>query len=71
MITNFLRLLLTRSSKPFIFLNENNYELNMDVPELGIYVHIPFCTTICSFCPYNKVKYDKSLAASFKDALIK
>ena len=71
MITNFLRLLFTRSFKPFIFTNENNYELNMDVPELGIYVHIPFCTTICPFCPYNKVKYDKSLATSYKDALIK
>lgn len=71
MITNFLRLLFTRSFKPFTFKNENNYELNLDVPELGIYVHIPFCTTICSFCPYNKMKYDKSLATLYKDALIK
>lgn len=71
MITDLLRLLFTRSFKPFIFTNENNYELNLDVPELGIYVHIPFCKTLCPFCPYNKVKYDKALAASYKDALIK
>ncbi|MBK1809885.1 radical SAM protein [Clostridium sp. YIM B02505] len=71
MITDFLRLLFTRSFKPFIFTNKTNYELNMDVPELGIYVHIPFCNTLCPFCPYNKVKYDKSLAALYKDALIK
>lgn len=71
MITNFLRLLFTRSFKPFTFKNENNYELNLDVPELGIYLHIPFCTTICPFCPYNKMKYDKSLATLYKDALIK
>ncbi|WP_186429566.1 radical SAM protein [Clostridium sp. BSD9I1] len=71
MITNFLRLLFTKSFKPFVFTNENNYELNMNVPELGIYVHIPFCTTICAFCPYNKIKYDKTLAAAYKDALIK
>jgi len=70
-ITNFLRLLFTRSLKPFEFTNEKNYELNLDVPGLGIYVHIPFCNTICPFCPYNKVKYSKSLAASYKDALIK
>ncbi|AKA67531.1 radical SAM protein [Clostridium scatologenes] len=71
MITNLLRLLFTRSLKPFIFTNENKYKFDMDVPELGIYVHIPFCTTLCPFCPYNKVKYDKTLAASYKDALIK
>lgn len=71
MITNFLRFLLTRSFKPFVFTNKNSYELNLDVPELGIYIHIPFCKTFCPFCPYNKVKYDKSLAASYKDALIK
>lgn len=71
MITDLLRLAFTRSFKPFIFTNENNYELNLDVPELGIYVHIPFCNTLCPFCPYNKVQYDKSLAASYKDALIK
>ncbi|MDW8800242.1 radical SAM protein [Clostridium sp. A1-XYC3] len=70
MITSFLRLLFTKSFKPFVFTNERIYELNTNVPELGIYIHIPFCTTICSFCPYNKVKYDKSLAASYKDALI-
>lgn len=71
MITDFLRLLFTRSFKPFIFTNKNNYTLNMDVPELGIYVHIPFCTTLCPFCPYNKIKYDKALASLYKDALIK
>ncbi len=71
MITNLLRLLFTRSLKPFIFTNENKYEFTTDVPELGIYVHIPFCNTLCPFCPYNKVKYDKALASSYKDALIK
>ena len=71
MITDLLRVLFTKSLKPFIFTNENNLNLNMDVPELGIYVHIPFCTTLCPFCPYNKIQYDKALATSYKDALIK
>ena len=55
MITNLLTFILTKSFKPFIFTKKNSYELNMDVPELGIYVHNLFCTTICPFCPYNKV----------------
>ncbi|MBC2581657.1 radical SAM protein [Clostridium sp. DJ247] len=35
-----------------------------------VYVHIPFCITLCSFCPYNKVKYDVELALRYKEALI-
>lgn len=71
MITNLLRLLFTRSLQPFIFTQDGINELNMEVPELGIYVHIPFCTTLCPFCPYNKIKYDNALALAYKDALIK
>lgn len=71
MITNLLRFLFTRSLEPFIFNNENRHEFDTDVPELGIYVHIPFCTTLCPFCPYNKIKYDETLASSYKDALIR
>lgn len=25
-----------------------------DLPELGLYLHIPFCRRICPYCPYNK-----------------
>lgn len=57
MITSLLRLLFTKSLKPFIFTNDNKTEFNTDVPELGLYVHIPFCLILCPFCPYNKVKY--------------
>ena len=71
MITSLLRLLFTKSLKPFIFTNDNKTEFNTDVPELGLYVHIPFCLTLCPFCPYNKVKYNKKLVYSYKDALIK
>ncbi|MDP4089767.1 MAG: radical SAM protein [Bacillota bacterium] len=71
MVTNLLRLLFTRSFKPFVFTCRNDRNLNLDVPELGIYVHIPFCTTLCPFCPYNKVQFDKSLAITYKDALLK
>ena len=37
----------------------------------GLYVHIPFCKSICPFCPYNKVPYDKDLATSYFRALEK
>jgi menaquinone C8-methyltransferase len=35
----------------------------------GLYVHIPFCHSLCPFCPYNKVRYDGGLAADYGRAL--
>jgi menaquinone C8-methyltransferase len=35
----------------------------------GLYVHIPFCRTICPFCPYNTVRHRMDLAADYFDAL--
>jgi oxygen-independent coproporphyrinogen-3 oxidase len=31
----------------------------------GLYLHIPFCRTICPFCPYNKVRYEEELATHY------
>lgn len=70
MITNILRVLLTRSLKPLSFTNKVDYKLNFDSNEIGIYVHIPFCKTLCPFCPYNKIKYDTNIIKPFKEALI-
>ncbi|MGZ4148924.1 MAG: radical SAM protein [Actinomycetota bacterium] len=35
----------------------------------GLYVHIPFCGAPCPFCPYNKVRYEPGLAATYLDDL--
>ena len=37
---------------------------------LGLYVHIPFCKSICDFCPYCKVRYSKELCDKYIDSLI-
>ena len=71
MITKALRILLTRSLKPFTFTNVSSKSLEfVEQPDLGLYVHIPFCRSICSFCPYCKVKYDQKLAYEYKKALL-
>jgi oxygen-independent coproporphyrinogen-3 oxidase len=36
---------------------------------LGLYVHVPFCERICSFCPYNKVLFEPGLAHRYERAL--
>lgn len=71
-ITNLTRSWLTRSTKTFSFHNEYDEKLPFqDCDNLGLYVHIPFCKSICNFCPYCKGKYDKDLCDHYIDALIK
>jgi len=70
-ITNLTRMWLTRSTKPFIFKNEYDQELPYsDCDNLGLYVHIPFCKSICNFCPYCKTQYSKEICDQYIDALI-
>lgn len=35
----------------------------------GLYLHVPFCETLCPFCPYNKVLLDRTLAGRYFEAL--
>ena len=37
--------------------------------ELGLYVHVPFCLRICTFCPYNKALFDPDLVALYTRAV--
>ena len=70
-ITNITRAWLTRSFRPFTFTNEYDPILSyQDCENLGLYIHIPFCKSICNFCPYCKVRYDETLCNRYIDALL-
>ena len=70
-ITDLTRSWLTRSTKPFTFKNEYDQILPYsDCENLGLYIHIPFCKSICNFCPYCKVRYDADLCNQYIDALL-
>ena len=72
LIADLTRIYLTHSTKPFIFTNDFDKVLPYDEDsEFGLYVHIPFCKSICDFCPYCKVIYDEETANVYIDALIK
>ena len=65
------RMWLTRSIRPFVFTCDNDSALDIsDCDGLGLYVHIPFCRSICAFCPYCKVRYEKELCGRYIDALL-
>lgn len=72
LITSLTRMWLTRTVKPFTFKSEYDQVLPyMECDNLGLYVHIPFCKSICNFCPYCKVRYSEELCNQYIDALIK
>lgn len=71
-ITTLTRMWLTGSVRPFTFKNEYDDHLPFaDCENLGLYVHIPFCKSICNFCPYCKVNFSKELCDKYIDSLIK
>lgn len=72
MLTTIMRLILTRSLKPFEFKSKYRESLDFkDLKNMGLYVHIPFCRSLCSFCPYCKEIYSRERAESYKEALLK
>src|SRR5258705_12788152 len=36
---------------------------------IGLYVHIPFCTSICNYCNFNRGLYDEALKTRYVEAL--
>ena len=39
--------------------------------EIAYYVHIPFCKSICTYCPFFKQVYNEKLAKKYVDHLLK
>lgn len=37
----------------------------------GLYIHIPFCKSLCPYCPYNRIPYNEELMHKYIDALMK
>lgn len=72
LITSLTRIWLTRSLRPFRFTSESDSQLLFaDAQNLGLYIHIPFCRSLCDFCPYCKVIYSEDLARNYIKALKK
>ncbi len=70
-LTEITRMWLTRSTRKFSFYNEYDEHLPYgECDNLGLYIHIPFCKSICSFCPYCKVIYSEEKCNKYIDSLI-
>ena len=42
----------------------------MNKPE-SLYIHIPFCSSICDYCDFTKLQFFSFLADSYIESLIK
>lgn len=64
---------MTRSFRPFTLRERDNAEqLPYErIDRLGLYVHIPFCKSLCGFCPYCKTQYKESKAGHYREALLR
>jgi oxygen-independent coproporphyrinogen-3 oxidase len=40
-------------------------------PDLGVYVHVPFCSSICNYCNFNRGLYDEALKTRYVEALVR
>ncbi len=70
-LTSLTRAWLTRTLQPFVFRNENDQDLPYaDCDALGLYVHIPFCKSVCNFCPYCKTLYGAERCERYVDSLL-
>jgi oxygen-independent coproporphyrinogen-3 oxidase len=38
---------------------------------LGLYVHVPFCSSICNYCNFNRGLFDAALKARYVEALLR
>lgn len=35
----------------------------------GLYLHVPFCRSLCPYCPYNRVEYESSTFEAYQQAV--
>lgn len=54
---------------PFVFRQFGKYEKLSNYKSPNIYVHVPFCRSICVHCPYNKIVFENNSYNSFRKAL--
>jgi len=40
------------------------------VTRAGLYLHIPFCRSLCSYCPYDRIAYAPDLAEPYAQAVL-
>ena len=71
-ITSLLRKFFVGKEQSFTFEKVEDENLFISSPEkIHLYIHIPFCKSMCPYCPYNRIRYDKKLVKQYVKYLLK
>ncbi len=71
-ITDIARRLLVGFKTDFKFKKIDPQKFKIpEIKESGLYIHIPFCKSMCFYCPYNKVRYDRKLIPPYIQSLLR
>jgi len=70
LITRAIRRIAVGIEQEFVFRQRENIVLP-PLEKIDLYIHIPFCKSLCPYCPYNRIKYDKNLAGPYTEAVLK
>ena len=69
-LPSLLRMLFPGRHSTFVFARPGESLLPPQGPQ-NLYVHLPFCRSICAFCPYVKQVHDAETASAYGDALLR
>jgi len=70
LLPRILSLLFPGTEGSFVFDRQQVIELERPA-SLNLYIHLPFCRKICTFCPYVKEVYDPVVSAAYQGAILK
>ncbi len=42
-----------------------------ETKKIGLYLHIPFCRSLCPYCPYDRILFENTLSEHYTNAVIK
>jgi coproporphyrinogen III oxidase-like Fe-S oxidoreductase len=68
-VTRMIRSYLTGINTQYRLTAAQSPVLN-DIEKTGLYLHIPFCKSLCPYCPYNKIVYDEKLIQPYLEAVL-
>ncbi|MBC9785212.1 radical SAM protein [Heliobacterium chlorum] len=68
--TRWLRRYLVGAEQEFTFHPVRDVQLPQ-IKSAGLYLHVPFCKSLCPYCPYNKIAYADSWVEPYVQAVLR
>lgn len=68
-VTRLVRKYFLTGPGEFVFRPTREIDLS-PLDKIDLYIHIPFCKSMCSYCPYNRIRYEESLVRPYLDAVL-